>query len=151
MARQQVTITTGASVFSSGGEMIGIVDRIRSDAVDVSGVSIPKSAFVRADDTGLHLDIPAATALAGRRPQGASTTSDVIATEQELMERSIEEARAIAPPPPAAGTQADPVAGSGFTRDREPGGNVLGDTTVSQPFEDLGEGRRNPRQIRNTD
>ena len=137
MSREQGTITIGARVFDATGERIGTVDGITGDTVDVSGRSIPLSAFVRTDATGHHLDIQRDAASAGGPVQGATTGSDSTATEQDLMNRSVEEARTIEPPPPATGTLADPVAGSGFVRHQPAGENLLGDTTVSQPFEDL--------------
>ena len=137
MSRQQVTITIGANVFDARGEKIGNVTGIEDDIVNVSGRFIPESAFMRADDTGLHLGASADMGPDGGPDQGASTTPDTSATDQELMDRSVEEARAIEAPPPATGTLADPVAGSGFTRHQPASENLLGDTTVSQPFEDL--------------
>ncbi|MDQ3654204.1 MAG: hypothetical protein M3457_03875 [Chloroflexota bacterium] len=139
MSRQNVTITIGASVFDARGERIGSVTGVEGGIVTVSGQSIPESAFVRADDAGIHLGPNSVVASTGGEDQGASATPDATATEQELMDRSVEEARAIEAPPPATGTLADPVAGSGFTRHQPAGENLLGDTTVSQPFEDLGD------------
>ncbi len=139
MSRQKVTISIGASVFGADGRRIGTVDRISGDVVDVSGHSIPQRAFVRGDDDGLYLNTSRDTLLSGAPARGGSTTMDTFVTEQDQMNRAVEDARQIDPPRPAAGSLADPVAGSGFTRDQPDRGNPLGDTTVSQPFEDLGE------------
>ncbi len=54
MSRQHVTITIGANVFDARGEKIGNVTGIEDDIVNVSGRFIPESAFMRADDAGLH-------------------------------------------------------------------------------------------------
>ncbi len=137
MSRQQITITIGARVFNASGERIGEVDGITGDMVNVSGQMIPLSAFTRADHTGHHVDTGARKASTGDMRNEATSTPDTFATEQELMDQSVEDARAIEPPPPATGTMANPVAGSGFTRSQPSGDNLLGDTTVSQPFEDL--------------
>ncbi len=139
MASHQVTITIGTSVFGADGQMIGTVDRISGDTVDVSGFAIPKSAFVRAGDDRLHLNASREALLSGETARDDATTTDTFVTEQDQMNRAVEDARRIDAPPPAAGTLADPVAGSGFIRDQPDSENVLGDTTVSQPFEDLGE------------
>lgn len=151
MARQQVTITIGANVFNARGERIGNVDGITGNMVNVSGQMIPLDTFIRADHTGHHVDIGTGTAAAGGARSSAPATPDVTATEQELMDRSIKAARAIEAPPPATGSLADPVAGSGFARNQPSGDNPLGDTTVSQPFEDLSGLDRNGKDITDPD
>ncbi len=70
---------------------------------------------------------------------GKITESDTLKTEWELLDRAIEDAQSIDPPPAASGSMADPVAGSGFTRHQSSRENPLGDTTTSPPFEDLSE------------
>ncbi|MEJ7900904.1 MAG: hypothetical protein WKF63_03610 [Thermomicrobiales bacterium] len=137
MSRQQVTVTIGADVFDAMGERLGTVDGLTGEIVNVSGLAVPMSAIKRSDDTGLHVDLSGDATYPERPVTGASPTMDVTATEQELMDRSVESARAIEPPSPATGTLDDPVAGGGFTPNHPSGDNLLGDTTVSQPFEDL--------------
>lgn len=145
MSRQRVPITIGANVFDANGEKVGEVDGLRGDLVDVSGSSIPERAFVRADANGLHLNIHG-KAVGGRPPVGRSPSStDVMATEQELMDRAVAEAARIEPPPPATGSMDDPVAGSGFASGNSPGREPRDATTVPHPFEDLSGLRRNDR------
>jgi len=74
---------------------------------------------------------------AGGQEVGKLAASDTVHTEAELMDRAVEEARQIPPPPDPTGTLADPVAGTGFTGHESSHDNRVADTTVSQPFEDL--------------
>ena len=77
-------------------------------------------------------DKPTPTISTEGQQVGALAPSDTVHTEDELMDRAVEEARRIPPPPEPTGPQANPVVGATSSRP-----NPGADTTVPQAFENL--------------